>query len=1058
MSEELDFGATQRGYSPGQMVFGRYELKSILGRGGMGIVWRALDRELHDDVALKFLPPEVAADPAAVDDLRRETRRSRALTHPRIVRIHDFVRDAQAAAISMEVVDGATLTSLRLEKEQRCFEVAEIETWVKQLCDGLAYAHDEAKVVHRDLKPANLMLTSAGALKIADFGISATISETTTRRSQAAGATSGTPVYMSPEQMMGKTPAATDDIYALGATIYEMLTGRPPFYRGKIEWQVLNEPPPSLADRRAELEVNGAPIPAAWESTVAACLAKGAAERPQSADDVWRRLCGEPAVAPAPASAPATPPPVRVAPTVAEAAKPAPSKGPWAVVILLLVVALGGAGWWFGLEQPKRQAAAAAAAQAAQAQAAQAAETARLAALRIEVAVNSEPSGARVLIDGREVGRTPWSNPGGMALGDYALELQLADYEPRKETLAVTERGTSSWSFPLERSIGGVDWNVQPASAEFWLQQDGPDWDRNAPADAEGVVSDGEVFLPTGTYRGWMRNPDLRDGNGVLTVPLHVQVDRRATSVVSGDLRGAQLTLSANVADLVSYVVEQHLEDGQNQVVAQGVGPRDLTLPAGHYDVTWTRDAYGFSITETVDLEPGEERSLMADLKGLSAVITSTPTGATVFDAGGQALGQTPLDLSDLDPQIGHTFRVQAEGYREAEREFTVDPNWNSATVLRWDAILAELPPYMLTADFRKGPKSIQFDMTVEMTSSSRTTPQSGQATSNGPTTQNFDQTAVNGDFAYGPKGNIVAFSSPLPEVMNGVEIYQPNTRVRLQRSGDKWGANFLSGGYMLENMSTDILKPGYPAAWLDDVSLPPGRPEVGRAWEVPVRHVSAFMPSLRLQNPVGFIRGRVIEADLTAKPAWAKVRYDYELSGIVTPMASVANMAMTTRSSSKGSMILRLNLRDQLVDEMRWESEQKIRTDATGSFKVTSEVESSTVVKMTAEVLEWGERRPESPLASNGATTDPELIVRVNPQYPSRALSRGIQGATTLRLQVGADGSVGDIEILQSAGDASLDNAARAAVAKWKFKPALQNGQPVASSSVQRVTFRLED
>jgi serine/threonine protein kinase len=110
-SDELDLGQTIRGLTGGQKLFGRYTLKKILGRGGMGIVWLARDEKLDRDVALKFLPDAVLHDDAVLDELKRETKRSLELTHHNIVRIHDFAEDAQTACISMEYVDGSTLSA-----------------------------------------------------------------------------------------------------------------------------------------------------------------------------------------------------------------------------------------------------------------------------------------------------------------------------------------------------------------------------------------------------------------------------------------------------------------------------------------------------------------------------------------------------------------------------------------------------------------------------------------------------------------------------------------------------------------------------------------------------------------------------------------------------------------------------------------------------------------------------------------------------------------------------------------------------------------------------------
>jgi serine/threonine protein kinase len=288
-ADEDDY-ATRAGVGAGARVFGRYQLESIAGRGGMGVVWKARDEELGETVALKFLPEMVTRDAAAVDELKEETRRSRQLTHPNIVRIHDFVRDDILAAVSMEFVDGTTLSQLRLQQPGKVFAVETLAPLVAQLCAALDYAHREAKVVHRDLKPANLLVTRDGKVKVTDFGIARSLTETHTRLTGRVGNTSGTMVYMSPQQLQGRKPMPADDIYALGATLYELLTGKPPFFRGDIAAQVAKEAPASLQERRVELGISGEPIPPTWEETIRACLAKAPQDRPQSATEVARRL------------------------------------------------------------------------------------------------------------------------------------------------------------------------------------------------------------------------------------------------------------------------------------------------------------------------------------------------------------------------------------------------------------------------------------------------------------------------------------------------------------------------------------------------------------------------------------------------------------------------------------------------------------------------------------------------------------------------------------------------------------------------------------------------
>jgi hypothetical protein len=286
---DLDNSATTRGFSAGQTILKRFRLDRILGRGGMGVVWAAYDTELEEPVALKFLPEPVVGDEAAIDDLKREVRRARQLSHPHIVRIHGFETDGRVAAVSMELIEGQTLTARRLGSSAKVFSVSEIADWTLQLTQALNYAHGQARVVHRDLKPANLMITASQRLKILDFGIAASISESTSRMTNKG--TSGTLTYMSPQQLSGKIPTPADDLYALGATLYELLSGKPPFFRGEITMQILHAAPESIEARRAELGYTASEaIPAVWNDVICSLLAKDPAQRPSSALEVAQRL------------------------------------------------------------------------------------------------------------------------------------------------------------------------------------------------------------------------------------------------------------------------------------------------------------------------------------------------------------------------------------------------------------------------------------------------------------------------------------------------------------------------------------------------------------------------------------------------------------------------------------------------------------------------------------------------------------------------------------------------------------------------------------------------
>ena len=274
----------------GQLIAGRYRLDQWIGRGGMGTVWRATDTTLDLPVAMKFLHDVLAQDQAALNDLKRETRRALQLTHPNIVRVHSLVEDPERAlaCIAMEFVDGVNLTQQRFRQKLRFFEPADLARWTTQLCDALAHAHDKARIIHRDLKPGNLLLDSDGDLKITDFGIAASANESITRITGSSA--SGTMCYMSPQQAQGDRPTPADDLYAVGSTLYELLAGEPPFGPDTSYVQLRGEAPAPIAERRKMLYGVDAPLPPEWESTIAALLAKAPEERPATAQEVARLL------------------------------------------------------------------------------------------------------------------------------------------------------------------------------------------------------------------------------------------------------------------------------------------------------------------------------------------------------------------------------------------------------------------------------------------------------------------------------------------------------------------------------------------------------------------------------------------------------------------------------------------------------------------------------------------------------------------------------------------------------------------------------------------------
>jgi serine/threonine protein kinase len=254
----------------------------------MGRVVLATDEVLSIDVALKLVPEEVVRDAGGLRDLKAEVLRGMALSHPNIVRVHSFEQEGDRGAIVMEFVDGVTLADEKDEQPHGCFDHETLRPWLEQLCSVLDHAHREVRIAHRDLKPRNLLLTPERRLKVADFGISCSLADTVHRlTTTGSGGISGTPPYMSPQQAMGEPPSHLDDIYALGATLYDLLTGKPPCYRGNVVMQAMQQRPPSIAARRRELGKDDMPpVPENWEHLVAACLAKQPEERPGSGQEI----------------------------------------------------------------------------------------------------------------------------------------------------------------------------------------------------------------------------------------------------------------------------------------------------------------------------------------------------------------------------------------------------------------------------------------------------------------------------------------------------------------------------------------------------------------------------------------------------------------------------------------------------------------------------------------------------------------------------------------------------------------------------------------------------
>jgi CheY-like chemotaxis protein len=280
-SAELDAGTL----IPGTQFADRYTILRVVGRGGMGTVYKAHDKELAEEIAIKLLRTDaLGGDPTMIERFKSEIRLARRISHTTVVRTHDFGEAAGAYYVTMEYVEGITLRDL-IDMRGTISPAATLGI-ARQLTQALAVAHEQG-VIHRDIKPQNLLLDAAGVLKVMDFGI-ATLADRSAAGSgiTESGMVVGTPAYMAPEQLLAEQVDARSDLYAVGVVLYESLTGELPHQAMNnisLIAKVLHQTPASPHEREPQ-------VPVPLSALVMRLLDKEPARRPQSAVELGELL------------------------------------------------------------------------------------------------------------------------------------------------------------------------------------------------------------------------------------------------------------------------------------------------------------------------------------------------------------------------------------------------------------------------------------------------------------------------------------------------------------------------------------------------------------------------------------------------------------------------------------------------------------------------------------------------------------------------------------------------------------------------------------------------
>jgi len=629
-SQTVTLQVSPRELARGSIFSGRYEVIEELGRGGMGRVYKVLDKEINEEIALKLLKAEIADDIETIERFRNELKLSRKISHRNVCRMFDFNKEEDVYFITMEYVTGENLKSLIRKTGQFSIEKALIIA--RQMCEGLAEAH-RLGVIHRDLKPQNIMIDNEGYAHIMDFGIARSHK---TEGITETGKIVGTPEYMSPEQIEAEKIDSRSDIYSFGVILYEMVTGKLPFEGNTPISVALKHKTEIPADPR---EFN-AQIPDEISRLILKCMEKEKIMRHQRAEELLNELTNiEKDLFPK----------VSIQPEI-KFELGASKKQTFLKILPLVVISIIAGYFLFPQifspgKKIKEEKPIESPAQLTQ-------ESSIITPQVCQLEINSSPQGAEVYIANKREGITPLKHE--LKPGTYQIKINKGPkYEEKTDILDFKAGESYSKNYFLTpkkiiAQLGAIEIYSNPEGAEIFIEDK---HEGKTPLSRE---------LPPGNYRIRIKkDPEYKDAIDVIKVK-------------------AGETFSKNFALTPVYILSLNtIPEGVDVSINgnyRGKSPLIFELNNSTCQLKIEKGKEWSSIEESVTLKPGiNELKRSLERIGYNLFIKTSPDGARVY-VGNKLLGTSPVKKSNMFGR--HDIKIEKEGFNSIKESINLESNF----------------------------------------------------------------------------------------------------------------------------------------------------------------------------------------------------------------------------------------------------------------------------------------------------------------------------------------------------------------------------------------------